>query len=86
MKSVVGGELEHPALGMADAVDTHTRRGLGHYDNNVMNEIFTARPGCWSGWISDSYYSLKPLWSGMGEVVPVRTSPPLHPPSPPTVL
>ena len=27
----------------------------------------------------DSYYSLKPLWSGMGEVVPARTSPPLHP-------
>ena len=40
----------------------------------------------WSGWISDSYCSLKPLWSGMGEVVPARTSPPLHPPSPPTVL
>ena len=28
--------------------------------------------------------SLKPLWSGMGEVVPARTSPTLHPPSPPT--
>ena len=34
----------------------------------------------------DSYCSLKPLWSGMGEVVPARTSPTLHPPSPPTVL
>ena len=32
-----------------------------------------------------SYCSLKPLWSGMGEVVPPRTSPTLHPPSPPTV-
>ena len=32
-----------------------------------------------------SYCSLKPLWSGMGEVVPARTSPTLHPPSPPTV-
>ena len=32
-----------------------------------------------------SYYSLKPLWSGMGEVVPARTSPTLHPPFPPTV-
>ena len=31
------------------------------------------------------YCSLKPLWSGMGEVVPARTSPTLHPPSPPTV-
>ena len=29
--------------------------------------------------------SLKNLWSGMGEVVPARTSPTLHPPSPPTV-
>ena len=32
-----------------------------------------------------SYCSLKPLWSGMGEVVPARISPTLHPPSPPTV-
>ena len=32
-----------------------------------------------------SYCSLKPLWSGMGEVVLARTSPTLHPPSPPTV-
>ena len=32
-----------------------------------------------------SYCSLKPLWSGMGEVVPARTSPTLHPKSPPTV-
>ena len=37
-------------------------------------------------WISDSYCSLKPLWSGVGEVVSARTSPTLHPPSPPTVL
>ena len=36
-------------------------------------------------WISDSYCSLKPLWSGMGEVVPARTSPILHPLSLPTV-
>ena len=34
----------------------------------------------------DSYCSLKPLWSGMGEVVPARTSLTLHPLSPPTVL
>ena len=32
-----------------------------------------------------SYCSLKPLRSGMGEVVPARTSPTLHPPFPPTV-
>ena len=36
-------------------------------------------------WKFTSYCSLKPLWSGMGEVVPVRTSPTLHPSSPPTV-
>ena len=40
----------------------------------------------WSGWILDSYWSLKPLCSGMGEVVPARTSPTLPPPSPRTVL
>ena len=37
-------------------------------------------------WIFASYCSLKPLWSGMGEVVPARTSPTLHPPFPPSVL
>ena len=36
-------------------------------------------------WKFTSYCSLKPLWSGMGEVMPARTSPTLHPPSPPTV-
>ena len=34
----------------------------------------------------DSYCSLTPLCSGMGEVVPARTSPTLLPPSPRTVL
>ena len=36
-------------------------------------------------WKFTSYCSLKPLWSGMGEVVPARTSPTLHLPSPTTV-
>ena len=36
-------------------------------------------------WKFTSYCSLKPLWSGIGEVVPARTLPTLHPPSPPTV-
>ena len=36
-------------------------------------------------WKFTSYCRLKPLWSGMGEVVQARTSPTLHPPSPPTV-
>ena len=35
----------------------------------------------WNGHISDSYLSLRPLWLGMEEVVPARTSPTLHPPS-----
>ena len=36
-------------------------------------------------WKFTSYCSLKPLWSGMGEVVLARTLPTLHPPSPPSV-
>ena len=32
-----------------------------------------------------NFWKFKPLWSGMGEVVPARTSLTLHPPSPPTV-
>ena len=36
-------------------------------------------------WKFTSYRSSKPLWSDMGEVVPARTSPTLHPPSTPTV-
>ena len=47
---------------------------------------YTAKPVCWNGWIYDSYCSIKPLCSGMGEVVPARTSPTLPPPSPRTVL
>ena len=31
-------------------------------------------------------FTLEPLWSGIGVVVPARTSPNLHPPYPPTVL
>ena len=49
------------------------------------SNTYTAKPVCWNGWISDSYCSLKPLCSGMGEVVPARTSPTLLPPSPRTV-
>ena len=32
-------------------------------------------------WKFTSYCGLKPLWSGMEEVVPARTLPTLHPPS-----
>ena len=54
--------------------------------SRMSNNTYTAKPVCWNGWISDSYCSLKPLCSGMGEVVPARTSPTLLPPSPRTVL
>ena len=49
---------------------------------------YTAKPVCWNGWISDSYCSLKRLCSGMGEIVPARTSYLTDPtsPSPRTVL
>ena len=40
----------------------------------------------WSEWISGRYCNSKPVWSGMREVVPARTSLTLHPPSPPIVL
>ena len=40
----------------------------------------------WNGWFSDSHCSVKPLWSGIGKVVPAHTSLTLHPPSPPTVM
>ena len=43
-------------------------------------------PSAGLGGSLDSYCSLKPLCSGMGEVVPARTSPTLLPPSPRTVL
>ena len=52
---------------------------------------YTAGPSAGVSGSLDSYCSLKPLClkplcSGMGEVVPARTSPTLPPPSPRTVL
>ena len=75
---------EHPCLIWDSSIC-----GAYPYIYSFIPEIFntyTAKPGCWNGWISDSYCSLKPLCSGMGEVVPARTSPTLLPPSPHTVL
>ena len=57
-----------------------------HTHTHTPFNTYTAKPVCWNGWISDSYCSLTPLCSGMGEVVPARTSPTLLPPSPRTVL
>ena len=54
--------------------------------NNGMTTVFGR--SCWltltvlNFWKFAIYCSLNPLWSGMGEVVPARTSPTLHPPSP----
>ena len=40
---------------------------------NVLNFCkFTYK---WSGWISNSYCSLKPFWLGMGVVVPIAEEP-----------
>ena len=51
---------------------------IGYYDPILTLTVLNF-------WKFTSYCSLKPLWSGMGEVVPARTSPTLHPPSPPTM-
>ena len=76
-------------------------KGLLHFDrkkilnsilSNVFHETYLALKvlNFWKftskrcGWLC--YCSLKPLWSGVGEVPPARTSPTLHPPSPSTVL
>ena len=59
---------------------------MAEYWYDDLFNTYTSKPSCWNGWISDSCCSLKPLCSGMGEVVPARTSPTLLPPSPRTVL
>ena len=53
---------------------------------SLLINTYNARPVCWRDGSLDSYCSLKPLCSGMGEVVPARASPTLLPPSPCTVL
>ena len=55
---------------------------------NYITKLTLTLPGPSAGVSGslDSYCSLKPLCSGMGEVVPARTSPTLLPPSPRTVL
>ena len=56
--------------------------------HSVLDTLTLTLPGPSAGVSGslDSYCSLKPLCSGMGEVVPARTSPTLLPPSPRTVL
>ena len=47
--------------------------GAVRYEPALLPPCLTIRvlsySNCKSEWISDSYCSLKPLWSGMGEVV-----------------
>ena len=45
----------------------------------MMSWVLKLTPKVLNFWKFTSYCSLKPLWSGMGEVVPARTSPTLHP-------
>ena len=40
--------------------------GKSLLSKHALINTYTARPICWSGWISDSYCSLKPLCSGHG--------------------
>ena len=61
--------------------DHATTGATDHQGWTEVHHVSTLR--CWER--VTGYCSLKPLWSGMGEVVPARTSLPLHPPSPPTV-
>ena len=77
---------------MSDLMVCHLEKVWSYMTLDVLTRpgvinTCTARPVCWrvSGSF-DSYCSLKPLCSGMGEVVPARTSPTLLPPSPRTVL
>ena len=62
--------------------------GLSSPKGFQRNNLTLTLPGLSAGMSGslDSYCSLKPLCSGMGEVVPARTSPTLLPPSPCTVL
>ena len=55
-------------------------------DCNMVLTLTLPGPSAGVSGSLDSYCSLKPLCSGMGEVVPARTSPTLLPPSPRTVL
>ena len=58
------------------------------YSLHILGLLTLTLPGPSAGVSGslDSYCNLKPLCSGMGEVVPARTSPTLLPPSPRTVL
>ena len=60
-------------------------KGLDMYNNKITRKLVLMRWTRTPPQSQDYYCSLNPICSGMGEVVPARTSPTLHPPSPPTV-
>ena len=66
----------------------HTKCSQIHFLLYYLTILTLTLPGPSAGVSGslDSYCSLKPLCSGMGEVVPARTSLTLLPPSPRTVL
>ena len=78
------GSLPHAAICMLPAP-----RSLQHTNNArrwwLYKKLIHLTLEVLNFWKFTTYCSLKPLRSGMGEVVPARTSPTLHPPSPPTV-
>ena len=57
-----------------------------HYWDQASLTLTLPGPSAGVSGSLDIYCSIKPLCSGMGEVVPARTSPTLLPPSPRTVL
>ena len=55
----------------------HRKAEIADYENGLSCLGLTLK--VLNFWKFTSYCSLKPLWSGMGEVVPARTSPTLIP-------
>ena len=80
-------QIKHALLKQAWLIKTVTLLLMFHLGLSGLQLTLTL-PGPSAGVSGslDSYCSLKPLCSGMGEVVPARTSPTLLPPSPRTVL
>ena len=82
--------VEHGSEGHIDQVRFPLReqyiRGELLADRLLLLTLTLPGPSAGVSGSLDSYCSLKPLCSGMGEVVPARNSPTLLPPSPRTVL
>ena len=82
-------ELPQPRILLTSNVFSCFLQLVWFIKDNIFQSLLTLTlPGPSAGVSGslDSYCSLKPLCSGMGEVVPARTSLTLLPPSPRTVL